>query len=88
MRKNLKRLSHFLFVTCFKIKSWAKKSQYYLWNESIKPWWKRLWIRKDEFHSSLDTDYLPGISQEEEDNYSKDVFRRRHLSHERDDNIT
>jgi len=34
------------------------KLQGSFWNKRLKLWWYRLWIRKDEFHSSLSMDAL------------------------------
>ena len=48
--------------------------------------WHRLWIRKDEFHSSLsyDADAWLDMNEKERDFYSKDLIKRRIIAHERD----
>jgi len=52
----------------------------------LKFWWNRLWIRKDEFHSSLDSDFriMSALSSEGRREYGKDLARRRWIAHERD----
>lgn len=49
-------------------------------------WWNKLWIRKDEFHSSLnlDTDALLRLDKEGKKAYLRDLMRRRNLAHYRD----
>jgi len=48
--------------------------------------WKRLWIRKDEFHSSLDFDakIASKMSRKERTNYAQDLTQRRREAHEKD----
>lgn len=57
-----------------------------IWNKRIKLWWARLWIRKDEFHWSLDIDTLARfeMTSEENEKYMADLARRRQLAHQRD----
>ena len=49
-------------------------------------WWHRLWIRRDEFHRSLDMDSYAMLDMNEEDSkaYINDLMRRRQIAHERD----
>lgn len=49
-------------------------------------WWKRLWIRKDEFHPSLDFDvrYLIRLDQEKRILYYSDLVTRRGDAHQRE----
>lgn len=53
-----------------------------------KLFWNRLWIRKDEFHPSLDIDPIASsyMTKEERELYYKDIVRRREIAH-RLDNI-
>lgn len=56
------------------------------WNRGVKLWWYRLWIRKDEFHSSLDMDIdaMIYINEKKRNEYLDDLERRRHIAHIRD----
>jgi hypothetical protein len=47
--------------------------------------WKKLWIRKKEFHSSLNSDYriLWYLTEEERQEYWHDLARRQ-IAHRRD----
>jgi len=49
-------------------------------------WWNRLWIRKDEFHKSLDMDFklMRKISSEEKDAYIIDLVQRRQKAHDKE----
>ena len=53
-----------------------------IWNRGIKLWWYRLWIRKDEFHYSLDIDVcaMIGIKEREVDKYFNDLIKRRRIA--------
>ncbi|MFA7193600.1 MAG: hypothetical protein WC087_01640 [Candidatus Paceibacterota bacterium] len=57
-----------------------------IWNKRILLWWYRLWIRKDEFHKSLSSDFSAKLvmTEEERDEYDKDLCRRRRIAHDRD----
>ncbi|QQR64683.1 hypothetical protein IPH92_03925 [Candidatus Kaiserbacteria bacterium] len=57
-----------------------------LWNKRILLWWSRLWIRKDEFHSSLslDTSAMIEMTKDELAVYLRDIVRRRNIAHNRD----
>lgn len=48
--------------------------------------WARLWVRRDEFHPSLDSDaeYAWGLSQVERHTYWADLMNRREMAHKRD----
>jgi hypothetical protein len=52
----------------------------------IRLFWNGLWIRKDEFHSSLDMDgeAMMHMNGKQRDRYMKDLVRRRNIAHERD----
>lgn len=52
----------------------------------VRLWWHRLFIRKDEFHRSLDmdTDAMVRMTEAEQKEYRWDLVRRRNIAHERD----
>lgn len=56
-----------------------------MWLVGIKNRWNKLWIRKDEFHSSLDLDgeAMMYMNEKEREKYIKDLVRRRNIAHER-----
>lgn len=56
-----------------------------IWNAGILLWWYRLWIRRNEFHRSLDSDQKAIIvmSYEEQQRYWSDLDRRRGIAHKR-----
>lgn len=56
-----------------------------VWNKRIKLAWDRLWIRKNEFHSSLslDDEVLFVMNEKEQEEYHRDLERRRRIAHER-----
>lgn len=62
-----------------------KKLKRQVWNKRILYWWYRLWIRKDEFHPSLEIDVQAAMEMDndEQDLYYKDIARRRRLAHKR-----
>jgi hypothetical protein len=55
----------------------------------LRLWWCRLWLRKDEFHPSLNHDATIAHHLKEKGgwealrNYQMDVTRRRSIMHER-----
>lgn len=53
-----------------------------LWNGGLKLWWYRLWIRKNEFHKSLDMDCeaFSEMNCQQRVKYSTDLARRRSIS--------
>ena len=63
-----------------------------IWNSrpplsaKIKLWWQRLWVRKDEFHQSLnyDSEIAMYMCECEKARYSRDLVKRRSVAHERD----
>ena len=59
---------------------------YRIWNAGLLLWWYRLWIRKDEFHRSLDMDLLAmlAMNKKQKERYVEDLTRRRSIAHERD----
>ena len=79
-----------------KIKDFATAARYALafawfdarcqWRKRVTLWWHRLWLRKDEFHVSLDMDALAlcAMDEREKSEYLRDLARRRHKAHVRD----
>ena len=57
-----------------------------VWNKRIKLWWYRLYIRRDEFHKSLNTDSEALLVMDRWDRreYFIDLNRRRRIAHKRD----
>ncbi len=50
----------------------------------LRLWWNKLWIRKDEFHPSLNFDgeaYFE-MNEEEKQAYMFDLVKRRNIAHE------
>lgn len=49
----------------------------------IRQFWYRLWIRKNEFHISLEIDleYMEALSKEEQEKYLYDLGIRRQKAH-------
>ena len=78
----------FRALQCFwlDIKSALVEIKRFVWNRGIKLQWNRLWIRKDEFHSSLNMDIVAmlAMSQKQRKAYEKDLLKRRQIAHERD----
>lgn len=56
-----------------------------VWNRGIKLQWYRLWIRKNEFHHSLNTDIeaIIGMNDEQYKVYEKDLIKRRQIAHQK-----
>ena len=80
------RFKHELFLLRHDFYDWLGSMKRKIWNKSIKLWWHRLFIRKDEFHSSLnmDAEAIMEMSREERNDYHEDLARRRQIAHERD----
>ncbi len=83
-------LNDWIFLFKYVLKD--KFQEYWLWQlikewiTLIIMWWHELWIRKDEFHSSLDYKIkgLSNISAEKGEKYEKNLERRREFAHKRD----
>jgi len=60
---------------------------YYPWYK-IRYFWNSLYIRKDEFHKSLNLDinYYVTLSKDKQVQYIKDLERRRRIAHDRTNN--
>lgn len=52
----------------------------------IRQWWSKLWIRKDEFHPSLEinADYMAKLNPEQLAEYESNLIHRRNIAHKRD----
>ena len=84
---NFKHNLHWgLFELYWDIKNLPGKIRRRLWNKHILLTWHRLWIRQDEFHSSLDLDPLAlmEMDETEREKYIADLIRRRMLAHNRE----
>lgn len=66
--------------------SFWSRLKWRFWNGGIKLWWYRLWIRKDEFDDSLDTDLraLINMTPKQKERYMADLMRRREIAHQRE----
>lgn len=75
-----------LYVWWLDVKSLPGKIKRRIWNKHILLWWHKLWIRKDEFHHSLDMDGLAILEMDKRElkEYRADLVRRRQIAHERD----
>jgi hypothetical protein len=53
---------------------------------ALRLWWNRLWVREDEFHTSLDLDYtaMANMTLEDQSAHQADVIRRREIAHQRE----
>lgn len=47
--------------------------------------WSKLWVRKDEFHSSLnlDVESMLYMNEKEREKYTIDLIKRRNIAHKR-----
>ena len=75
-----------LYVWWLDVKSLPGKIKRRIWNKHILLRWHRLWIRKDEFHRSLDMDgaAMLEMNEQERSKYLADLARRREIAHQRD----
>lgn len=64
-----------------KLVVWRRK----IWNNGIKRWWYRLFIRKNEFHKSLSIDFeaIMVMTEEDLEKYRADLLRRKAIAHQR-----
>ncbi|MEA1937148.1 MAG: hypothetical protein U9N04_03485 [Patescibacteria group bacterium] len=69
-----------------KIKSFLDKTKRRVWNKRLQLWWYKLWIREDEFHSSLDIDpeAMMEMDKREEEEYLANLRKRRKTAHQKD----
>lgn len=86
MEKLFAKLSYLCFKLCFEIKSYLNKTKRFIWDRNIIHQWNRLWISKNEFHSSLiiDINAMPDMSPKQRDAYIADLYKRRQIAHDRD----
>ena len=63
-----------------------KSRKYRVWNKHLLLSWYKLWVRKDEFHRSLDLDgrALEVMTKKERQIYCKDLVKRREIAHYKD----
>ncbi|MGM0408844.1 MAG: hypothetical protein ACQERU_12740 [Bacteroidota bacterium] len=75
-----------LYIWWLDVKSLPGKIKRRIWNKHILLWWHRLYIRKDEFHRSLDMDgaTMLEMNEQERKKYLADLVRRREIAHQRD----
>ncbi len=74
-----------LYCLWLDIKSLPGKLKRRIWNKYILLWWNRLWVRKDEFHSSLSIDFeaILEMNQKERKQYFDRLLYRRVSAHQR-----
>ncbi|OGG89703.1 hypothetical protein A3H55_03685 [Candidatus Kuenenbacteria bacterium RIFCSPLOWO2_02_FULL_42_16] len=75
-----------LYVWWLDIKSIPGKIKRRIWNKHILLRWHKLYIRKDEFHHSLNIDgaAMLEMNEQERERYLADIVRRREIAHQRD----
>jgi hypothetical protein len=56
-----------------------------IWNKRLVLWWHKLWVRRDEFHKSLDMNApaMLEMNKKERSRYIADLVRRREIAHQR-----
>ncbi|OQA38740.1 MAG: hypothetical protein BWY51_00782 [Parcubacteria group bacterium ADurb.Bin316] len=81
-----KKVRIVLYVWWLDVKSLPGKIKRRIWNKHILLWWHRLYIRKDEFHRSLNMDgaAMLEMNEKERKKYLADLVRRREIAHQRD----
>ncbi len=85
-RRFVLRVQSYWFDFKYGLRNLPGKIKRIVWNKYILLWWYRLWIRKDEFHKSLDSDPLAmmEMTPDERRKYDLDRIRRRQIAHHRD----
>ena len=80
------KIKYFLIVWWYDVKSLPGKIKRRIWNKHILLLWHKLWIRKDEFHKSLDMDPVAMLemNKKERKKYFADLVKRREEAHQRD----
>jgi|GEM_PF-3095624 len=70
----------------YETRSFLDKIKRCVWNKHLLLWWHRLWIRKDEFHNSLniDSDAMMEMDEREKEEYLANLIKRRKAAHQRD----
>jgi hypothetical protein len=81
----MKGIKEFLAVEWLDLKSSTYKMKRRIWNKHILLWWYRLWVRRNEFHRSLDMDFAAMMEMDESEwkKYLTDLVRRRKIAHQR-----
>ncbi|MEK7460008.1 MAG: hypothetical protein AAB628_00430 [Patescibacteria group bacterium] len=84
----------FKIVICYPIAFWFGGAEALRWSSPLHElflWrvrllWRKLWVRGDEFHSSLDMDIVAmyNMTESEREVYGRDLVKRRIIAHERD----
>ena len=84
----IKRIELYYYHYNFKITWLKEKLCSNIYHGGVKLLWYKLWIRKDEFHKSLDMDIetMIGMSEKRKNKYLEDLTRRRQIAHLRDIN--
>ena len=79
------KIKYFLIVWWYDVKLLPSKIKRRIWNKHILLWWYKLWIRKDEFHHSLDMDGVAMLEMNEQERkkYFVNLVRRREKAHQR-----
>jgi hypothetical protein len=56
-----------------------------IWNKRLKLWWYQLYVRRDEFHPSLETDdqAIMVMDHRERRKYHQNLGQRRSIAHNR-----
>jgi hypothetical protein len=56
------------------------------WGSKVRLWWSSLWIRKNEFHRSLDLDGIAmwKMNPKERGVYLDKLYKRRQMAHDAD----
>lgn len=86
MNRFIDDLRYFFRILWLEIKALPGKTKRLFWNRGIKLQWNRLYVRKDEFHSSLDMDVgaMLDMNPKQRARYIQDLVRRRQIAHKRD----
>ena len=83
---NWQKFKHELFIFWHVVlKELPGKIKRQIWNKRLKLWWYELFIRNEEFHPSLDSDFdaLLYMGKKERAEYFCDLGERRRIAHER-----
>ncbi len=85
-KRNIRNANSKLSLILLSIKLYFLTVKRCLWNKRLRLWWYRLWIRKDEFHKSLDMDIeaMLVMNKKEREAYIKDLIKRRDIAHRRE----
>ena len=75
MKKVFKKFCHNIYCYFYQTKFCSR----------IRVWWNFLWIRKDEFHNSLNMDgsAMLTMNEKQKERYLSELVKRREIAHER-----